>query len=573
MPQAMKNDVSFLLKPIFAAFFISLLIIAGMYLKIGLDLKDLTRDLTIYNLVIEGKEIKLTEGSINNKISDKVKEKTLRLAAFYQWNKEDPLFYSPDLDLPGLMRSVALLGEQDFFVRDNLKRPKSAYPFKFLKKLIDTASLTEEFFESPSDISANSLIEKQFETAQTYKEEAQSLLSILSPKDIPSPVIFNVKTSPQVIVSDLNKIIQNADTLSQEIEKRKSCLNGDGKCERPYKHFLPPEETYHPSRPPRFLDKKIIFSFSNNPNLDQIKGPYAAKTNCYGWGKDFSYPNHYFYISYSDLKNNNLKAPLANVQLATDLYFRRLTEKSVAPGDIVLIKKGIKYAFVSSTTPYDCQYFGNIAEVAEIDKFKSEKKPLLKELSLKDKDKETYNNALKQESDFFNSAYPSFDALSSLADHYGYIYRLTLESPGSEIAKVLKKDKEELLKRYLSIKRKLGNIDKIINTSAYYIYGFRSLELNPYSQFFSKTLYYPYRNFYGLLYFPFSNSFWRGEDNLSYFERTIVRGAVGTEKNAGYMTYTQALEKYSKEEVTQWLNTKTQIIEAAIEKKKKKEYY
>lgn len=491
---------------------------------------------------LDSKQYEITRGKVLPSSRNDVK--ILRIAAFYYWNKEDPLFMSPDFDYKEFNKAVLVLDKYQNQLLKFLGKEKHVYPADFLKVIGLVAKAHEDFINNPSDKSAKLLINRQELLVKTYKEEVVSLISEVSVSKKENPVFINTITSTNIILQDLNLLLKNADLLQVEIDKRKSCLDGTGECIRPALSFNKPVDLVgsDDSIPPVFLDKNLIFKVIGR----KIDGPYAVNTPCFGWNSDFSYPKQYFYVNY--VEKDNLSS--VNIQQATDLYFDSISPDTQIPYQQKLLNQGIPYVFSASTAPYKCANLGYLAEVLTVGKFHADKKPILEILKSNSLQKE-----VKLENDFFAQKYPSYSNLSNISLIYGYLYRdMVIKKENSFI-------KEELLNRKLEAERKLSNLNLLLSYVSQYVkerLEFEEDVANKNPDFsknyvipkFISTDLYPFRSYYGMMYITFSSSFWRLNENPQYLEKRIVENALGF--NSRYLNYKNAIKIFSVDEINSW---------------------
>lgn len=510
-------------------------------------LKDVNQSFSISNQTYN-----LKSGKIQEDPPSQTKLKVLRLATLYQWTKEDPLFYSPDLDAPRLSASIANLIQEHEKLITTMESSTNLYPVNFLNKWVEAASLTKEFLDRPSDLLAEKLLTEQKELVDLYEKEADQLIEKTYENEA-KIVGLNIVFTPQTIKADLEKIKANAQALSREIEKREKCLAGEGECTRPALRFSKPEnQKPKNSEVPDLLEPEFIYKHS------RVSGPFSTQTPCFGGDEDSTFPTHYFYVrEVYPAKDKQAPLPYLDIKLATDLYFYKLSLDSQIFEDRQRAKRGIKYAGIGATNPYLCPNQEYFAEIAQLNFFLKRKGLILQNAH------GLPAEAVEAEREFFAESYPSWAALSRLADYYGYIYKTLIESPEPEQvrfraspAPIDSNLKEELLERHLGIKRKLGDFDLILNWVAKFLPGFtddfnlnKKHKLTPVEE--KRKNVYNSKNFYGIVFLPFSPSFWQLRENPSYIEKTLVKNAIGP--GLTYLTYRQALENYKKEEVEQWL--------------------
>ncbi len=541
-------------------FLLFFLFIAGNWNIIS-NLNNL-KNVTIENINIDGKTYALRNQKIyeGNKqlfwfipTQRQTVKKVVRLSGFYIWNKEDPLFDSPNLNVADFKNSVDILAREQKLFLKSFNQTIPIYPQEFLAQFAKAASSNYDLLKNPSMQKATTLIIEQKNTARIYKKYVVNLMSQIP--DINQPTIaVNLELNQKIVRSDLEKISNNADSIMSEINDREKCLHGNNICKRPGLSFNKPGNAPKLTSiaPSTFLGPDIAFFAVPT---DNIKGPYGANTSCLGWGNNFTKPLSYFYLQKSHLtgKKDPDDFPYYNIQSATEVIFRKLQPNSVTEGESQLYDEGIKYIYNGTTSPYNCPDRTFFAEVSELDLFMTTKKPLLQDIDLPDKSYSDY------EKSFFEEKYPSFQSLSHLSDIYGYIYRKMVENPNASWVKKALPYKEELLERSLSIQRKMGNLPLILNSHSMFIEGETSRQENEQrvNSNYIKEFVYTFRNFYGAMFLPFSPSVWRLNDNPEYSEKSYVTGTV--DPNGAYINYSQAQKLYSQEEIFSWYLAKRRL--------------
>lgn len=500
---------------------------------------------------------KLLTGVDISRFGSKSDIKTLRLAAFYQWNKEDPLFTSADFDVEAFKKSVNYLVEEQDILLKFINKTDHAYPTNFLSKMADAAEAHQNFMTNPSDKNAQILNDLQLEAAHLYKKEAINLQKPVSEAKFYSPILLNTTTNKDVTIKDLKTIAKNGNELSGEIERRKACLQGTGTCTRPANQFKKPAIRDFPDPDIKLLPKDLVYF---EENKEGILGPFGSRSLCYGYGENLSQPTNYFYLKESPDGFLNIK-PITVIKLATNMYFEKITPQTNLYYKKKLLESDMPYAGGGSTLPYKCPYFGFLSEVTTLHTYLTDNKPILNGFTQTDK---FMTRAIKAESSFFSRKYPSYEEAQQLADIYAYIYKMSQNnnSIGND-------SREELLKRKLKIERKLLNFGSVLNYLTRYIRGTRiSLEVevkgnSDHTQTslypeFSSNLIYPIRSYYGLTYLPFSRSLWRLDQTPQYVEKKIIKGLIGFD--SVIIDYQTARERYSEEEIKRWLVPRWDVI-------------
>lgn len=545
-----------------SALILTLFVIVIVFLFIrGLDegvrLSRLLSDVNISRIEVDGKAYSIKNGRVEQSVDREASLKVLRLAAFYQWNKEDPLFESPDFDrrfygfsTHKLSENLELLGEETRKLQEILNQKRPPYPMSFLHDLARTSISTKQFIKSPSLKGSRELIEKQKNTASSYGEEAGSLLKFISPVTDGGAVSFNIRLTHKIILEDLGKIIKNTKNLISEIEKREGCLDGTGECIRPMLDFSRPKNiTYSNPPAPTFLDIKLIYV--RGIEQRSLFGPYRASTPCFGWGEKFSFPEHYFYVS-----------PSGDIRLATDAYYRR-TGINLTLGDL-----GTDHIFIPTNLAYLCPYAGYILEAGQVALFLEKYKPIFTTLDSAPKaTQEFFQEAGMKEKEFFNQKHASYNHLRNLSQYYAYAYRLLTQDPNAAFAQNLLDQKEEFLRRYLEIDRKIGFFNRVLeNMAPLTISTRKNYELIPTDIQGQAKFVYTYKNYYGLFFLPFTTSIWRSSEQLQYLEKRKIENALGLE--AGYINYNEAVKHVSREEIDKWYVDIPSLIEELLERKK-----
>lgn len=505
-------------------------------------LEQLMMGANINTLKINDRVYSLQNGAVQPDADFNTKRKILRLAAFYQWNKEDPLFDSPDLDINASSSSVDNLSKTQDQLLQAMQDREEIYPIEFLKSSIKTAKLRREFLDNPSYDRAQQLIAAERDLIYSYKNNATTLRAVVVPVSTPALSLTPyVSISKKVVLQDLSTILDNGVALDNEIKKRDDCLNGKGECARPSSYFPKPnQEIVDNPDTPAFIDPSLVYNYTKQEDGSKVSGPYAALTKCLGFSDNFTPEKQYFYISTSP--NNSIK-----VNSATEIYFLRFNSK--LPADAKMIDMGITRYIESPLVPYFCPDRGYEAEVLETNLFVHTQKPLfpLKIAGLSSEEEAFFKEAEKAEREFFSEKYPFYQDLSLLADYYGYSYKLL---SSKQLNSVELNTKDELLNRYLEIKRKLGDraltIDNIVLLS--------KSERDLVNVYRNPSYTQVYKNYYGSLYLPFSQSFWRLPDDPQYIENIKVLGAIGPDSN--YITYHQALTLYPQETINKWFGAR-----------------
>lgn len=511
------------------------------------DLENLLSDIST-KVEVGHKQYQIDHGQVLDSPDDMTKLKVLSTAAFYEWDKEDPLFNSPDFDPQGLLSSMNLLSSRQAELLALMYTSQEIYPIKLLTKIAQTANLDKQFQKFPSDNSGQILLSNQLEMVKFYQDSAANLSSSININSR-STVAFNIQLSTSTIVDDLKKIQLNAAALTKEIQTREDCLQTGLNCQRPYKNFPRPSTmTYSQDHPP-LLDKNLVFKNASNSSFP-VDGPYKASSVCFGWGDNFTAPEYSFYVGFPGSIHDT--QTYISPQPATDIYFRKIAADSPFEAERIYFSQGHQY-LLQQANSYMCPQTAYLNELGEIDWFLKNNQPILTSGS-QFSDKDLFKSAQQAENSMFKSSDPSYDQLSNLADYYGYLYK--------ELALVKSTDqiKEQLLGRYLSIKNKLAYYNLLVNhetSTLYFELISQKVWLRPFELSSSA---YPFRSNPSLIYFSFSPSVWKLPDQPLFIDKQYVKNAVSPQ--GGYISYTQAKDLYSQDEINGWFGDIDSVYES-----------
>lgn len=470
------------------------------------------------------------------------------LDGFYRWTREDPLYFAPDTRTSKMEATDKIIDKIDSDqkkILNFLTNKESAYPIGFLKSFVKTNIQTDTFLHNPTLSNAKTLIAYQKETVKLYKKESTAINSILKSKYPDAGSIYvalNVAQSLDTVISDLEKISKSTDLIEAEIDAREKCLYGNGSCKKPSDNFQKPTRVVEVStaQPKNLLGDILLL----NKNYKSLKGPYVAKTPCFGFNSDLSIPNHYFYVLGDFATNPGI---IHSVELADEIYFKHIYETAASKDEAALAKQGIKYVYSPSSAPYQCNDKTYISEVSEIYLFLYYNKPIGDLLNAQEfSDSKLINDFKKSEENFFNTKYQSYEDMHVLATYYGYLYKIILAD--SNLSKKYKEFAYQALNRKLMIDNKLGGIPSIMQYGELYVNSNIYLQENRLDNSFS-DFYHGFRNFYNIMYLPFSPAVYRGQP-LNYIEKIYVKDAVTLDGD--FMSYSQAITKYSQSEVRSW---------------------
>lgn len=495
------------------------------------------------------------------------------LAAFYQWTKEDPLFTSPDFDAQGFLEIIKALEINEKAIVSHLGSNNPLFPIAFFRDVAEVDRLHREFLSSPSLKRAKELISAYYMTTDDYEEARQNLLKDIQDNNLPEHfniVGINVSTTPKVMAEDIGRLGENSEELRNEIRRRKDCLELGAACRRPAFLFVKPEIQDDRDR---FFSKDILARDILLPLFDKdipLFGPYLVSTPCFGWGPDFTHITYPFYVFETEDSRLSFTAKKdLSVQfskLATTNYYRRV-QKDFVP-DTPFRKKGMNWVPQLETHTYMCIDLSYQSTLAALDRLYRGFKgmPLYGNFLTRDDLPGKVREHLKEgdilERRFFESRFPSEVDAANLSEYYAYTYREIGEwvrnrkYRGKPWPMELTKKRDEFLNRYLGYKRKLSNVHKVLGAASASLSSFRITGVLYGVK--DKGYFYVVRGIYGMVYMPFSPSFYRLTKPLVYLERKGVAGAVGFD---GFLiNYQQALKKYTAEEIKKWEVVQTETL-------------
>lgn len=508
-----------------------------------------------------------------------------KLAKFYLWTKEDPLFTSPSFNSEAFSGVVDSLKMEESAYLKLLKVNDKIFPIPFLKDVIEVNNIYKDFLENPTRNKAEELIKAYYKIEADYAKDQTLLLKTLERNNTLHPNTFyislNSSTSLNVIYNDVKRLGQNAEELKKEIGERQECLEKGNNCKRPALFFSNPtlvEDTSSFSQKD-FLPMDMLRLSFLSKNVSTF-GPYIVSTPCFGSTSQSKNPSYPFYI-FEDREERNFlvsgeKFETQIPKLAITNYYRKVHKESGA-NDSFLAKRNLDFVLHMESNIYVCNNSSFKNTLATLDKFYREYKndPLYAGvLKLNDLDSEpkkiiTEGDILEKK--LFNSQFPSETAAGNLVNYYAYTYKsiITWVNDPKYKEKAWKKElfnnRDKFLNRYLEYSRQLGNYDEVLAAA---LGNLSSLRIKALLYSVDSASYaYVFRNMYGLVYFPFSYSFYRLDTPLSYLDDKPVVNAMGLDKT--YMTYQQALQKYSKEELKKWNVDQILFLEEDFQKSKK----
>lgn len=503
------------------------------------------RDINLTGLKVNNTEYNLNQGKLSkngkerslhfelNPASLLENDKVLRLALFYQINKENPLFTGPGLDKEQYKKSIEKLEKINQRLLNNTGFKENVVPINFLKKTVEVIEAQRKFENEKSLTNARILIDKNKETNNNYKKDAQNLKKKLEGLNLPQNTFIQPGsvTSKDIILNDLEKIIKNYDYMEKEIINREKCLNfSTFFCKRILLNKkIEINNEISEEEPTKILNNEELYYPIDSKNMT-LKGPYKIKSPC--WKKDKNdKEEHYLYEMEENV--NGIKKVIPKI--ATTNYYREIKTNG---GEMVLDKAYKKaglldWRAVFVTTTYACNNLEYQSILATINAYykKYKDKNILSNLEEKDGFSKEYKNliekGLETEKALFAEKFPSQKTLNSLGGYYANIYSFVVKEQHKNNQHPWLDDyikiKDELLNRYLFIERRFADFDRVINFFSFLLDSssqmYRFIEGN------SEAYTYYIRNGYSLTYLGFSSSVWKNNEPLQYidFEKSKLR--------------------------------------------------
>lgn len=517
---------------------------------------DQISDARVENIQIEGHEYSFNQGKITKKdtgpVTDSEKQKVSQMVFFYLTAKENPLFTSPDFDTKAYSDSLDILEKKEKDFKSLMKKSDPLFPISFLKAIPEVSNQQQQFMQTKSLENAQKLLASYKKASDSYKSEIENYVNNLKSKETVKSaalVFINVFTNREVYFSDIEKVRQNSQALEKEIAQRKQCLETGVGCIRKTAAFTEPKLEIENKKEVKLLPLSSLYRGDSSADLNFKPQPYEVASPCWGWGDNFSEPSQVFYLlpvlvdkTQSPSSPYNLR-----MKLATNNFYRKIMS---SPTDQDLKKLGLEWTPQMETNSYLCtnlEYQPKLATLSYFfDKYKD--KPLFEtnESQIPQKYMGFWQKAANYEKDFLNSAVPSYNQLTVLANAYAYGFKILGES------QVEDETRDEFLKRYLITNRNLGNFSTVLGTN---IRSFEKIMLEEQNSPGSisrdesyYTLIYPFRSLWNILYFPYSPSFWVIGEKPQYLEKRLLSQDSGRL----YIPYNELVEKYGEEKINSW---------------------
>jgi len=469
------------------------------------------------------RDIDIAEGAIKLSFDPVVavgNDKQIRMAIFYQINKERPLFSAPGLDIDELHASVNKLRTSQADLLNVLGLSDDMYPLDYLQACAEVSQASERFEADPTSLNAKELLKAERKATSLYRNYANSLKSKLSRIKLPSSLFSQAgaTTSKDIIIEDLEKTITNSRKLDLEIDSRSRCLSWSSLfCHR---KALKPFAT----RSDDNLQNSSLFPAQNLQSgaTFTTNGVYQIDSPC--WKKDEnSTETHLVYALVNN--DNNVLIP----QLASNRFFEPLTPEAFGEPLFDEYKKlGVDWQVNYMDNAYTCnnlEYQAGITTInAYYNRFAS--KPLLKDVEVTlfpSTLQEMVRSAQLNESIFASEKYPSEATLGKIINDYAKIYNyLVLDT--NRAAKTdkfvgLAPLRDEMLFRFSFFDNQLADYPENLNyLSLRDSWHARISEVNIKGKVESEYVYFM-RNAYSITLLGFSPSVWQSEARLQYLDK------------------------------------------------------
>jgi|GEM_PF-5704394 len=520
-------------------------------------------DLKIEKISLDGIEQKfsLFEGRVLDENGDEVtdgqtKQRVARLALFYQWIKEDPLFFSATLDTEKFEKSVNSLDkEQEEFLKSKEYKQRIS-PISFLNSFSEASKQYHIFSGDISERNADDLFGKMEKAQTEYVREARDLKGEIGlfEKSFAKLKFVNVgnKTyaSFDLIIRDFEKIIENGNIVAKELEKRKKCLRESVSfCERPImrKESLS-RETLDESEKPKILPKNKLIIRKNQKYF----GPFEVDSKCWN-GNEKQYL--YYSVNCSVNKDYCMEEPV----LATDAFFMVKLKEEI-PVDKFFLEKKAKALPQNATTAYACsdlEYKPKLTTVASFYARYAENRlfsSLLDEVAKEDRS--VIESWISAENDFFDSEYPSEESLENLAKAYFSAYAYVLKSKQEFDSGVRFRRGEVFLERYLFIREKMNDIDLSINNARSFFSAYKMRFGFVGENEGGGEYLYSVRSHYSLMFLGFSSSIWRSEERPEFI--AVIESEKG-EFPSTIVGLEEAEKMFGEENLSRWRNLDSEL--------------
>lgn len=539
----------------FIAFFLVSFSISYL-LEGATEKKELDKKIEYYLKGVEIKNLRLKsdenfysakKGKIFKGEKEIKEKKATGLALFYQETLEDPLFVGPGFEGKKFKETLQKYEEEKEVIKKTTGFKADIMPVAFLAMLPEVEKSQNEFLTEKSEEKGEKLIEAYKEAGRLYYKEAARFKKNIEEKGLGNVFVLlsGLTTDRELILNDIEIILENAEAIKKEIEKREKCLSGNlESCERKGLGFKKPErkKERETKKEIGLLQEDELF-FASDEEEKIESGPYKIETECFKKIDSESGGKQHVYVLTEKIPVFPKKIYKTVKSAANNFYAIQYN------GDYKrFFGEDIAWTPIPDANPYTCTNFEYIPEAVTLDKvyILYKEKRLYEEIkNLKNNWPEEIKNLMEEgeffENKFFNEKIPSYQDLQELSSFYAYAYSYLNLNKNEELDKY----KNEFLKRHLFIDRELGDFDLIFNNFSFNIidyYKNNYIKEEPFDEGYLYSL----RTAYSITYLPFSPSMWRIEKDLTYY--MYFKGGT----NNDFMDYQEALQKYEKKEIKGW---------------------
>jgi hypothetical protein len=464
-------------------------------------------------------------------------DKVIRLAMFYQNQKEDPLFVGNQVDQSEYKDSLSELERVNTKLKASLGFSESGLPLGFLKSTLDSQGIQEKFEESPTLYNAGSLIGAYKNTNQKYLEDVSRLKKLITDSKISANYFSEngAVTSKKIIMDDISSIVANNKKLSDDILQRENCLKFSSLfCERKIiKNQLTLKEIPQSNRE---KDAEVIKpeDYPSLKDTEKLKfyGPYSIHTSCFN--NEYDNNRHLFYL----VEDKDTDFVKNFPEFANNVYYQEITLENRGPYLYKQFKKkGIDWEGLRLNTPYSCNDLEYQTQISTLDGFvKKYDKPLI----TGEKQGEIFAQVVATEKAFYSLDIKDDLLLENMGIAYGNLYSKVINNENTIASEdqYFRGIKEELLDRLLIIREKQLGFPRILNYHKFLLEmhcetnGFKLRDPKSEDKTYD-SYFYLMRTMYSLNFLNFSPSTLR-EGRLKYIDpsKSKIRSDIKNYKEA-----------------------------------------
>lgn len=462
--------------------------------------------------------------------SDPEKERARRVALFSLWLERDPFFIAPARDLEGMGQTLLKLAVIEARVLSLHDKPEKLYPVEFLSAYVEASSSFDKFGASPSESLAAAALAKIRLAVAEYSAAAEKISAsvdrfyTLRGIDRLAATGGGGVTNKATVLADFALIKKNGAAAAARVAELAKCLEKSSlfcKPDWPVLRELPPQ-----SRPTTSIFSPKDLGLVKWP----VSGPYLMRAPCWHGQKD----NYFYYHERCEGDGVCLDWDY----IATDMLFRPTTEQ-----DPEMKEKGMKLAMMGASSLYACgdkEYLPALRAMAHFDRdygnrriFDGEAFPILPPPAAA-----AVEAVEKSELDYFSEKVKSQASFERLGRSYIAALR-ELDSLDLPVNAELRR-RGRLTTLYTeNFSYSLGRIVFHVRHYVRTLLGMKPLPPEP-----MVSAMYVSRNFYSLMFMPFSPTVWRIPERPAYLSsmETLDDGRV--------LHYPEALRTYGQKEIS-----------------------